>query len=103
MDRAPPPTLAAVGVGQHLADRAHKDAAIPVGRFQDPLVKEYLRTGREIFRWGPRESNCGAGDSDPELWPYTTAEPHSPVGKSLRATFDGLLSGRLLVALMDEI
>jgi len=44
MDRAPPPTLAAVGVGQHLADRAHKDAAIPVGRFEDPLVKEHFPT-----------------------------------------------------------
>jgi hypothetical protein len=41
--------------------------------------------------------------SDPVSHPYTTAEPHSPVGKSLRAAFDGLLSGRLLVALVDEI
>jgi hypothetical protein len=71
MDRAPPPTLAAVGVGQHLADRGHKDAAIPVGSFEDPLVKEYFRTGREIFRWDPRNKSRQAGDSDPELWPYT--------------------------------
>ena len=61
MGRAPPPTLAAVGVGQHLADRAHKDAAIPVGRFEDPLVKEYFRTGREIFRMGPYEFNTQCG------------------------------------------
>ena len=74
MDRAPPPTLAAVGVGQHLADRAHKDAAIPVGRFEDPLVKEYFRTGREIFRWDPTNSSRVAGDSDPETWPYIARE-----------------------------
>ena len=74
MDRAPPATLAAVGVGQHLADRAHKDAAIPVGRFEDPLVKEYFRTGREIFRWDPTNSWRGAGDSDPELCLYTSLE-----------------------------
>ena len=71
MDRTPPPTLAAVGVGQHLADRAHKDAAIPAGRFEDPLVKEYFRTGREIFRWDPTNSSRGAGDSDPEPCLYT--------------------------------
>ena len=44
---------------------------------------------KNTFRWDPTNSNLGAGDSDPVFHPYTTAEPHSPVGKSLRATFDG--------------
>jgi len=64
---SPPPTLAAVGVSQHLADRAHKDTAIPVGRFEDPLVKEYFRTGREIFRMGPYQFESRRGGFGPRF------------------------------------
>src|SRR5262249_18269469 len=63
----------------------------------------FLVKCEEFLGWDPTNSSRGAGDSEPVFHPYTTAEPHSPVGKSLRATFDGLLSSRLLVALVDEI
>jgi len=66
--------------------------------------RRMILTNRKILFDGTLRIRLAVwGDSDPVLYPYTTAEPHGPVGKSLRATFDGLLSGRLLVALMDEI
>src|SRR5262249_5063189 len=65
-------------------------------------VEKYFRTITRYFDGDPTNTSCGAGDSDPVLYPYTTFEPHSPVWKSLRATFDALLSGRLPCGPVDQ-